>query len=222
MADLAAAELDNMRLRADLQRHLAELARSRSRIAEAQRAERRRIERDLHDGAQQTLLALALDLQSAHLNGDPVRIRDALETGATSARNAVTQLRDLANGLHPQALVDGGLSAVLDDLSRRSAMPIAVTCPPARFPPALEFACWLVISEAVVNAHKHSAADRIVVDVIHDDHELRIRVRDNGGGGADPGGSGLRGLRDRVEAAGGQARILSGRQGTTIEARSST
>ena len=217
VGEVAAAELDNTRLRADLQRHLGELAESRARIADAQRAERRRIERDLHDGAQQSLLALAFELQSAHLNGDPGRMRSALGDGATSARDAARQLRDLANGLHPQALTEGGLTAVLDDMARRSPVPVMITCSADRYPPAVEFTCWLVIAEAVVNAQKHADAKRISVDVEHIADVLRIRVRDDGRGGAKPEGPGLRGLRDRVEAAGGHAQISSGADGTTIE-----
>jgi signal transduction histidine kinase len=218
VGEAAAAELDNTRLRADLQRNLGELAESRTRIAEAQRAERRRIERDLHDGAQQSLLALAFELQSAHLNGDPERMRAALAAGATAARDASRQLRDLANGLHPQALAEGGLTAVLDDLARLSPAPVQVTCPPDRYPPGVEFTCWLVIAEAVVNAHKHAAAHRICVDVERVADMVQIRVRDDGRGGAEPDSAGLRGLRDRVEAAGGHARIVSNAEGTTIEA----
>jgi signal transduction histidine kinase len=218
VGQVAAAELDNTRLRADLQRNLAELAESRARIADAQRAERRRIERDLHDGAQQSLLALAFELQSAHLNGDPERMRAALGAGATAARDASRQLRDLANGLHPQALTEGGLTAVLDDLARLSPAPVQVTCPPDRYPPAVEFTCWLVIAEAVVNAHKHAAAQQICVEVAHEGQTVLIRVRDDGRGGAVQDSGGLRGLRDRVEAAGGEARIVSGAEGTTIEA----
>ena len=218
VGQVAAAELDNTRLRADLQRNLGELAESRARIADAQRAERRRIERDLHDGAQQSLLALAFELQSAHLNGDLDRMRAALAAGATAARDAARQLRDLANGLHPQALTEGGLTAVLDDLARLSPAPVRVTCPADRYPPAVEFTCWLVIAEAVVNAHKHAVAQQICVDVAHVGETVLIRVSDDGRGGADPDSGGLRGLRDRVEAAGGHTRIVSGARGTTIEA----
>jgi len=218
VAEGTAAELDNTRLRAELQHHLAELAESRARLAEAQRAERRRIERDLHDGAQQTLLALAFELQSAQLDADPGRMRAALQAGVTSARDAVRQLRDLANGLHPQALTDGGLPAVLDDLSRRSPVAVRATCPPDRYPPALEFTCWLIIAEAVVNAQKHSHARTIDVAVAQTDRALHISVSDDGCGGADPHGAGLRGLRDRVEAAGGSAVITTGATGTSIEA----
>ena len=107
---------------------------------------------------------------------------------------------------------------MLDDLARRSPVPVTISCPPERYPPAVEFTCWLVIAEAVVNAQKHALAERLTVDVVHTSDELRIRVHDDGRGGADPGGLGLHGLRDRVEAAGGQARIHSDHTGTTIEA----
>ncbi len=133
VGEMPAGEFDNTRLRADLRRHLAELAQSRSRIADAHRTERRRIERDLHDGAQQRPPALAFDLQSAQLNGDQQRMRAALAHGATAAQLAVRELRDLANGLHPQALVDGGLRAVLDDLPRRSIVAMSITCPSDRY-----------------------------------------------------------------------------------------
>lgn len=215
---LAAVELDNMRLRADLRRHLSELESSRARIADAHRTERRRIERDLHDGAQQQLIALAFELRSAQMNGDPARMRAALATGAASAQEAVRQLRDLANGLHPEALTDGGLPAAIGDLARRSPIPISVAVDEQRSAPTVEFTAWLVISEAVVNAQKHAAANRIDVTVSMCDDQLRLCVRDNGRGGADPGSSGLRGLRDRVAATGGEVTITSDRMGTVIEA----
>ena len=215
---LAAAELDNTRLRADLRRNLTELASSRARMVEAQRTERRRIERDLHDGAQQHLLALAFELQSAQLNGTPERMRAALAAGASSAQAAVRQLRELANGLHPQALTDGGLPALLDDLARRSPVPLEVTAVGDRVAANVEFTAWLVIAEAVVNAQKHAAAGRIEVKVENEVEHLRITVEDDGLGGADPESSGLRGLRDRVAAAGGETWITSGSGGTRIEA----
>lgn len=219
VGEVAAAELDNTRLRAELQGHLAELAESRTRIADAQHNERRRIERDLHDGAQQSLLALAFELQSAHLNGEAERMKAALSDGVTAARNAANQLRDLANGLHPQALTEGGLTAVLDDLAQHSPVPVEITCPEDRYAPATEFTSWMVIAEAVVNAQKHSRSKLISVNVEHREDELHIRVSDDGKGGADPESTGLRGLRDRVAAAGGCANISSTPQGTTIEAR---
>lgn len=215
---LAATELDNARLRAELARRLEEIDASRRRLAVAQRSERRRIERDLHDGAQQSLLALAFDLQSAQVNGDPERMRTALAAGATAARDAVRELRELANGLHPAALVDGGLSAALDDMARHSPVPLRLEVAGDRLDPALEFTAWLVLGEAIVNAQKHAGAGSIDVGVSRSNGHLRLRVADDGRGGARTDGPGLRGLRDRVETARGELTVSSGATGTTIEA----
>ena len=217
-AALAAAELDNTRLRAELVHQVEEIAASRARLAGAQRRERRRIERDLHDGAQQSLLALAFELQSAQLNGDPERMRQALAEGADAAQAAVRELRDLANGLHPAALADGGLAAALDDMARHSPVPLRVQVEGGRLDAGTEFTAWSVIGEAVVNAQKHAAAHGIEVDVQRQNGDLRLRVHDDGRGGANPDGPGLRGMRDRVEAARGRLTVTSGADGTTVEA----
>jgi signal transduction histidine kinase len=199
----AATELDNARLRAELARRLVEVESSRRRIAEAQRGERRRLERDLHDGAQQRLLALAFELRSAQLSGDPERMRGALADGAVAAQEAVRDLRALANGLHPAALVDGGLPAALDDLRGHATVPLSLDVQVGRLDPALEFTAWLVIGEAVVNAQKHARATGIEVDVRRVGQDLVLEIGDDGCGGANPAGPGLRGLRDRVDATGG-------------------
>jgi signal transduction histidine kinase len=217
VAALAAAELDNVRLRAELERRLTEIAASRRRLSHAQREERRRIERDLHDGAQQTLLALAFELQAAQLNGEPDAMRAALRHGAEEARTAAQELRDLANGLHPAALTDGGLAGVVDDLARRSPVPLEVDVDTARFDPAVEFTAWLVVAEAVTNAHKHAGARRILVASARHNGTLDLLIQDDGQGGADPAGSGLRGLSDRVDSAGGSLSVRSGSDGTTVE-----
>jgi signal transduction histidine kinase len=217
-ATLAAAKMENVRLRAELARRLEEVAVSRARLATAQRRERRRIERDLHDGAQQSLLALAFELQSAQLNGDPERMRRALSEGADAARAAVRELRDLANGLHPAALTDGGLAAALDDMARHSPVPLRVQVDGDRLDAGTEFTAWSIIGEAVVNAQKHAAAHGIEIDVHRHHGDLALRVHDDGHGGANPDGPGLRGLRDRVEAAQGRLTVTSGADGTTIEA----
>lgn len=217
VATLAAAELDNVRLRAELSRRVNDVTDSRRRIAAAQREERRRIERDLHDGAQQSLLALALDLQAAHLAPDEEKWKDALGRGVKSARSAVHQLRDLANGLHPAALADGGLRMALADLAERSHMSVRLDVDVPRLPPALEFTAWLVASEALVNAQKHAEADTVELAAEVVDGHLVLRVSDDGRGGARPEGSGLSGLRDRVEAAGGHFGLASDDRGTTVE-----
>ncbi len=219
VAQVAAAELDNGRLRAELARQVAEISSSRQRLSEAQRDERRRIERDLHDGAQQRLLALAFDLQSARLSGDAGRMRAALAEGATAAQGAVRELRDLANGLHPAALADGGLPAALDDLARHSPVAIGLDVQVGRLDPGVEFTAWLVIGEALVNAQKHAQAGQVRVAVARDERLLHIQVCDDGRGGASEDGPGLRGMRDRVEAAGGTLQVVSRTgAGTTIEA----
>jgi signal transduction histidine kinase len=217
-AALAAADLDNTRLRAELVQQVEEIAASRARLAGAQRRERRAIERDLHDGAQQSLLALAFELQTAQLNGEPERMRQALAEGADAAQAAVRELRNLANGLHPAALADGGLAAALDDMARHSPVPLRVRVQGGRLDAGIEFTAWSVIGEAVVNAQKHAGAHDIEVAVQRQNGDLQLRVRDDGHGGANPDGPGLRGLRDRVEAARGRLTVTSGAAGTTVEA----
>jgi signal transduction histidine kinase len=145
-------------------------------------------------------------------------MRAALAEGADSARTAVRELRDLANGLHPAALADGGLTAALDDMARHSPVPLRLHVQSGRLDPGVEFTAWSVIGEAVVNAQKHAAAHGIEVDVGQQNGDLRLRVRDDGHGGANPDGPGLRGLRDRVEAAHGRLTVTSSVGGTTVEA----
>ena len=138
-------------------------------------------------------------------------------TAQRAAQSAVRELRDLANGLHPAALADGGLPAALDDLARHSPVDLHLDVHVPRLDPALEFTAWLVIGESVVNAQKHAHATRVAIEVHQHDCQLRIRIRDDGGGAANPDGPGLRGMRDRVEAAGGTLVIDSpAGGGTTI------
>ena len=213
----AATELDNARLRAELARRLVEVESSRRRIVEAQRQERRRIERDLHDGAQQRLLALAFELQSAGLSGELDRMQRALAEGASSAQGAVRDLRALANGLHPAALADGGLAAALDDMRARATVPVSLDVEVGRLDPDIEFTVWLAMGEALVNAQKHARAQQVHATLRLAGGELRFEVCDDGRGGADPSAPGLRGLRDRVEAAGGSLTIDSSpERGTSV------
>jgi signal transduction histidine kinase len=218
VARAAGAEIDNVALRAELAEQVQAVMESRARLETAHLRERRRIERDLHDGAQQQLLALAMELQSARLNGDHERMRRALAEGADAARTAVRDLRSLANGLHPAALADGGLAAALDDMARHSPVPLRLHVDCGRLDPGTEFTAWSVIGEAVVNAQKHAAASSIQVDVARENGHLHLSVRDDGRGGANPDGPGLRGLRDRVETARGRMTMDSGPGGTTLEA----
>jgi signal transduction histidine kinase len=217
---VAASELDNAGLRAAISAQLVEVNESRARIAAAQTAERRRLERNLHDGAQQRLLALAMRLQAAQLNGSSDRLSEALADGVEELQATTAELRDLANGLHPAMLSDGGIAAALDDLARRSPMPIDINAIDARFDPEIEACAWFVACEAVTNAQKHSGASLIAIHVDVPDGWLDLTVEDDGRGGADRHGSGLQGIRDRAEAAGGTLDVgdrPSG--GTRIHAR---
>ena len=213
----AIPELDNVGLRAAIALQLVEVRESRARIAAAQAQERRRIERNLHDGAQQRLLALGLNLQAAQLNGAPDRLCAAIGAGVAELRTAVAELRELANGLHPVVLSDGGLAAALDDLASRVPVAIDVRVADARFPPDIEATAWFIACEAVTNAVKHADPRRITVHADQRGRTLRLTVTDDGTGGADPAGHGLRGLADRAEAAGGSLTIQSPiGAGTTI------
>lgn len=215
----AGPELDNAGLRAAVALQLETVRASRTRIATAQVEERRRIERALHDGAQQRLLALAAQQQAALLNGDPERLREALRTGVAESRTAVAELRELARGLHPSVLTDGGLTAALDDLASRLPVRVHVAEPGRRFPAPVEGTAWFVACEAVTNAVKHAGAGRIDVTLGADDSALRLTVADDGCGTADPDGTGLRGLADRVAAVQGRLTVRSGPgAGTVVEA----
>ena len=165
VAGEAAPELDNAGLRAAVTLQLEEVRASRARIAGAQLEERRRIERDLHDGAQQRLLALAAHLQAGLLNGSGERMRAALELGVAESRTAVAELRELANGLHPSVLTDGGLSAALDDLALRLPVRIRVDTPERPYSAQVEATAWFVVCEAVTNALKHAGPATVGVHV---------------------------------------------------------
>ena len=191
---VAATELDNAALRAELAVRLVEVRQSRSRLVGAQHEERRRIERNLHDGAQQRLLALAMQLQAAAMNGNDERLRDAAAMAIDEARRAVEDLRELANGLRPSVLTDGGLSGALEDLAARSTVPVTITAPEQRFTPEVEETAWFIACEALANVHKHADASRVDITAHVSEGTLGLTVSDDGRGGADPSGRGLMGL----------------------------
>lgn len=215
----AATELDNAGLRAALAVQLVEVRQSRARLAAGQHEERRRIERNLHDGAQQRLLALALELRASALNGSASRLRTAVDNGIEELRAAVVELRALANGVCPTVLADGGLLGALEDLADRG--PFCVTTDPCLgdLAPDLEETAWFIVCEAVTNAQKHAAARIISITAQMCDGVLAVAVSDDGTGGADSAGHGLRGLRDRAEAIGGTLEVTSATGGTTVKAR---
>jgi signal transduction histidine kinase len=215
--------LENERLQAELRLQLAEVRASRARIVDAGDAERRRLERDLHDGAQQRLLSLGLALQlvraelGAGANGAAALLGEAeAELGA-----ALAELRELAQGLHPAVLTEQGLGPALRALAARSPVPVEIQAVPGeRLPAPVEAAAYFVVSEAVANVAKHAQASAASVSVACTDGSLVVEVADDGVGGAAPnGGTGLAGLADRVHVLDGQLTIKSvPGQGTRVRA----
>jgi signal transduction histidine kinase len=200
----------------------AELTDSRARIVAAADRTRRRIERDLHDGAQQRLANLVLQARLAQEavpgTGELAARLDALAAEATTA---MVELRDLARGIHPAVLAEGGLRPALRALARRSAVPVELEVRvDGRLPEQVETAAYFAVAEALTNAAKHANATVVTVTVDVDGAVLRIRVSDDGRGGADPGaGSGLVGLKDRIEALGGRFSVRTAPDaGTTVHA----
>jgi PAS domain S-box-containing protein len=186
---------------------------SRRRIVEAADTARRRIERDLHDGAQQWLVnvGLALRMARAQLDEDPQQARELVDEAMADLVHATSELRELARGIHPAVLSDGGLGPALGGLIRSSKLPVTLTAVPGeRFPPQIEIAAYFVVAEALTNVARYSEASRASVTVSHGDGRLVVEVRDDGRGGADPEqGSGLRGLTDRVTALDGDLELVS-------------
>jgi signal transduction histidine kinase len=218
----AAIALENGRLEAELRARLQDLHGSRTRVVEAQQNERRRLERDLHDGAQQRLVALALELGvlAEHANTDP-----ATQTRLKRARGEVAlsldELRDVARGLHPAVVSGHGLAIALESLVAVTPLEVQLKADGLpRLPEHLEVAAYYVVAESLTNAAKHAKASQITVEVSVVDNTLIVEIVDDGIGGADSErGTGLRGLADRVEALNGQLRIWSAAgHGTRVRA----
>ncbi|MGW6055847.1 sensor histidine kinase [Streptomyces sp. NPDC055189] len=204
---------------AELTTQLEEVTRSRARLVDAFEAERRRIERDLHDGAQQRLVALTMILGLARLDAPPgSELADRLTKAHDEAGNVLTELRELIRGIHPQVLVDYGLAAAVDDAADRSPIPVdtdLVGLP--RLPESVEAAGYFTIREALTNIARHSGASRAHIGARHHQDVLRIDVRDEGKGGADPArGSGLTGLADRIAVLDGTLTVASPPGGPTV------
>jgi signal transduction histidine kinase len=213
--------VENDRLQAAIRAQLAEVNASRARIVEATDAERRRIERDIHDGAQQRLIALALALRVAQgrpgAGADP-ELASILGQASDEARLALRELRELARGIHPAILTEAGLEAAMRSLVERAAVPTDVaTSLDRRLPAAIEATAYFVVSEALANVAKHALATSARVTVTASGNSLMVEIGDDGAGGADPDrGTGLRGLRDRVEAVGGSLEVRSPVGGGTV------
>jgi signal transduction histidine kinase len=200
----------------------AELAASRARLVAATDETRRRLERDLHDGTQQRLVSLALKLRLAAdtVPAELPALRAELDQILEEATEAVQELRELSRGIHPAILSKGGLGPALRTLARRSAISVDMRVDTeSRYPPTVEVAAYYVVAEGLTNATKHAGPSRVEVLVDEQDSALRVCIRDDGAGGADPlRGSGLIGLRDRIEALGGSIEVASPvGHGTTIQ-----
>jgi signal transduction histidine kinase len=201
-----------------------ELAASRRRLVEAARVERRRLERNLHDGAQQRLVGLSMTLQLAErqLGRDPESARAALVRANAELSAALEELRELARGLHPAVLTDHGLQAALAALAARAPLPVEVSVDLDDRPAEpVEAAAYFVVAEALTNVARYASAGTASVTVRREADDVLVEVTDDGSGGADPdAGSGLRGLVDRVEALGGRLEVQSPvDRGTTVRAR---
>jgi signal transduction histidine kinase len=223
-AAAARLALENARLGAELHAQLDKVKESRARIVAATDAERRRIERDIHDGAQQRLVALALDLRSAQLRlapGNP-EFEQVLTSAVEDLQTAVEELRELARGVHPAILTEEGLAAALESLVIRAPLPVTLEeAPDERLAAEVEATAYFVACEGLANVAKHAEAHAATVAARLENGLLVVAVADDGVGDARAnGGSGLRGLADRVEALGGRLIIDSpANGGTRIEAR---
>lgn len=205
----------------DLAARVTELEESRDRVVDAALTERQRLERDLHDGAQQRLVALALELgrAKAKLSDDVDAAAELVDRAHTEAKAALTELRDLVRGVHPPVLADRGLDAALSGLAARCPVPVDVRVEvPVRPRAAVEAVAYFMVAEALTNIAKHSRATsaRVVVEGYGYPGTLNIMISDDGVGGADPGGAGLRGLADRVAGVDGRFTVESPSGGPTI------
>jgi signal transduction histidine kinase len=220
----ASLALQNERLEAELRSKVEELRASRQRMLRIGLEERRRLERDLHDGAQQRLVSMALNMRlaRARMHEDPVAAEHLLDGAAGELDAALEELRELARGIHPALLSERGLERALETLARRAPVPVELErVPGERLPEAVELVAYFVVAEALTNVAKYAAASRATVDVNRVNGKLIVQVKDDGIGGADPDvGSGLRGLSDRLAVIEGRLEIDSQPgQGTTITAK---
>jgi signal transduction histidine kinase len=213
VAATARMSIDNERLQAEVRAQLEEVRASRARIVAFGDAERRRVERNLHDGAQQRLVNLSLALGIARSQVGTASDEEmvlALEEAAAELRRTLAELRELARGIHPVILSEAGLGPALASLAERSPIPVTVTAaPPGRLPPHVEETAYYVACEALTNAAKHAHATAVTISARRSGGGLVVEIGDDGVGGADPNGSGLRGLADRVAALDGRLQVRS-------------
>jgi signal transduction histidine kinase len=214
----AGIALENGRLHVEQRAHLEELRGSRARVIEAGQKERQRLERNLHDGAQQRLIALSLELSRLEKDlGRGVGAGTRIEEARREIAHSLDELRAVARGLHPAVLSGHGLGVALESIAAHATVPVRLTVAfETRLPEPIEVAAYYVVSESLANVGKHAEAKHVSIDVARTDQGVVIEVVDDGVGGADrERGSGLRGLADRVEAHGGRLRVWSPRGGGT-------
>ena len=220
----ASLALLNERLEAELRAKVDELRRSRERMLRIGLEERRRLERDLHDGAQQRLVSMALNIRMARakLNEDPLAAERLLASAGEELDSALEELRELARGIHPAVLSDRGLGTALETLASRAPVPVELAqLPDERLPEAVELAAYFVVAEALTNVAKYAHATHAKVEVARANGRLVVEVEDDGVGGANPDdGTGLRGLADRIAVLEGRLEIDSEQgKGTTVRAQ---
>jgi signal transduction histidine kinase len=226
LATQAGLALRNVALTADLRRRLEELERSRKRLVAAQDEERRRLERNLHDGAQQQLVAIGVRLRLADqmVDRDPAKAHEMLAEVQTESQEAIDALRDLARGIYPPILADRGLVAALEAQARKSHVPVEIRGSGiGRYPQEIEAATYFCVLEALQNVAKYAGASRTTVTLAQEDGSLRFEVSDDGAG-FDPStvakGSGLQNMEDRLAALGGSVTVESSPgSGTTVIGR---
>jgi PAS domain S-box-containing protein len=215
----ASVQAEDERRRLEVARaRLVEVSASRARISAAGDETRKRIERDLHDGVQQSLVSLGLQLRAAQATVPPQfgELRGEFSRIVEGLTSVLDELREISHGIHPAILSEGGLQPALRMLARRSAVPVDLDlCAERRLPQPVEVAAYYVASEALTNAAKHAHASVVKLELDTRDAILRLAIRDDGVGGADPRGSGLVGLRDRIDAVGGTLTVSSNSGGGT-------
>jgi signal transduction histidine kinase len=224
VAAAASMAIENERLDAELRAKVEELRASRSRMLRVGLEERRRLERDLHDGAQQRLVSMALNMRLARdkMRDDPDSAERLLDGASAELDSALEELRELARGIHPAVLTDRGLDAAIETLAHRAPLPVELSgVEHERLPEAIELAAYFVVAEALTNVAKYADATHARVNVGRHNGKLLVEVSDDGVGGADPsGGTGLRGLADRLAVIEGRLEVESPPGGgTTIRAR---
>jgi signal transduction histidine kinase len=224
VAAAAALAMENERLEAELRARVVELQESRAKLIEVTMAERRRLERDLHDGAQQRLVALSVQVGMAKrkLHDDPAAAEELLSRAGDELSLALEELRELARGIHPAILTDRGLEPALQALIDRAPVDVELADAPAdRLPPPVEVAAYFVVAESLTNIAKYAGAHHASVSVQRHNGHAVIEVRDDGVGGADPGaGTGLRGLAERLTIVDGRLEVVSPPgQGTLVRAQ---